>query len=311
MIALIAVLAAAEQPLAACINRLAEKHDLSGVVSVAGARGEATVARGAPADSRFNLASAGKMFTAVAVAQLVEQGKVGLDDPIGRHVDGLSAATAAVTVRQLLAHTGGLGNFFTPGNLPAIEKARSVSDLLPLAAADQPAFPPGSRFQYSNSGYLLLGRLIERASGQGYGEYLASRIFRPAKMAATGLDGEGAPHGTPAGGAFSTAADMQRFFAALPGGKLVSAGMLAKLTAAGAEQPGYGLGFGTGAFEGHRWFGHNGGAPGANAETATFPGDGVTVVVLSNHSPPAATNVFRDLRQALFDASALAACAGP
>lgn len=363
----------AHQPLAACIGRLAEKFDFSGVVSVAGPWGPAVFARGKlggpdtaaiGAESRFNLGSAGKMFTAVAIAQLVEAGKAGLDDPIGRHVAGLTPQAAAVTVRQLLTHTSGLGNFFTPENLPAIEKARTVSDLLPLVAGQHPSFPPGSRFQYSNSGYLLLGRLVERVSGQSYGEYLAKHVFGPVGMVATGLDPgpassqaagmttmapppagpglsraaageqrgpatggmprgplrdarEAALHGNPAGGSYSTAPDMQRFLAALLSGRLVSAAMLEKLTApapgappakGGAPQPGHG--FGIGAYEGHRWFGHNGGAPGVNVETAAFPDDKISVVVLSNRDPPAASSLFRDLRGALFDAGALAACAG-
>jgi CubicO group peptidase (beta-lactamase class C family) len=245
------------------------------------------------------------------VAQLVAAGKVRLDDAIGGHVDGLKPQTAAVTVRQLLTHTSGLGNFFTPENLPAIEKARTVADLMPLVAADEPAFPPGSRVQYSNTGFLLLGRLVERVSGERYGQYLAGHVFAPAHMTASGLDPgpsnvqavgmtarmgalrpapEAALHGNPAGGSYSSAADLQKFFAALLGGQL-------KIT----EQR---LGFAAGAFEGHRWFGHNGGAPGANVETAAFPDDGVVVVVLSNRDPPTATALFREVRAALFAPSA-------
>jgi CubicO group peptidase (beta-lactamase class C family) len=198
-------------------------------------------------------------------------------------------------------------------------------------ASETPSFPPGSRFQYSNTGFLLLGRLIERVSAQSYGQYLAEHVFGPARMTATGLDPgpastqavgmtaraglpprpapEAALQGNPAGGSYSTAADMQRFFAALLNGQLTSASMVEKMMApqivamppkGDAPQLDQGLGFGVGTFKSHRWFGQNGGAPGVNVEAAAFPADRTTVVVLSNRDPPAATALFRELRAALF-----------
>ena len=191
-----AAVVAAQDPLARCMAQRAGP-DFSGIVSVTQPRGTTTWAHGnlagpgspePDAGTRFNLASAGKMFTAVAVAQLIDAGKVHLDDAIGRHLDGLTPRTAAVTVRQLLTHSSGLGNFFVPENLPAIAKARTVSDLLPLVAAENPEFAPGARFQYSNSGFLLLGRLIETASGESYDKYLATHVFAPAGMVNSGLE---------------------------------------------------------------------------------------------------------------------------
>jgi D-alanyl-D-alanine carboxypeptidase len=337
--------------LAGCIAAEADKLDFSGVVSITQPEGAATYAHGfvekaggpeIGADTRFNVGSAGKMFTAVAVAQLVDAGKVRLDDPIGLHVKGLTPEAAAVTVRQLLTHTSGLGNFFSPDNLKAIKKARTVSDLLPLVASDKPSFTPGSRFQYSNTGFLILGALIEHVSGQSYGQYLDLHVFGPAGMAASGLDPgpastqavgmtamrglplqpapEAALHGTPAGGSYSSATDLQRFFAALLGGKLTSAAMLKELISpqvvaaqatGGRPQLDYGLGFGMGAVYGHRWFGHNGGAPGVNTEAAVFPDDRTALVVMSNRDPPAATNLFRKLQALLFDPAATKACTAP
>ena len=367
-------------PLAGCVAAEARKLDFTGVVSIVGPEGTTTYANGlldkagSPeigAQTRFNLGSAGKMFTAVAVAQLVDAGKVSLDDPIGTQVKGLTPQAATVTVRQLLTHSSGLGNFFSPENLPAIEKARTVSDLLPLVVSDQPSFPPGSKFQYSNNGFLLLGVLIERASGQSYGQYLDKHVFGPAGMVGSGLDpgpasaqavgmttmpahspsgsapgpnragpgpgpgpgpGAGGPrpqgplraaseaalHGTPAGGAYSTAVDLQAFFAALLAGQLTSAAMLKELSSPqivaapakdGAPQLDYGFGFGVGAFNGHRWFGHNGGAPGVNTEAAVYPDDRTAVIVMSSRDPPAATTLFRKLRALLFDPQAMKACA--
>ncbi len=184
--------------LRACIERIAEQSDFSGVAYVArNAEAVAVVARGVRAapgsalitpDTRFNIASAGKMFTAVAVGQLVDEGKVKFDDPIGKHVLGLPPTTAAVTIRHLLTHMSGLGNFFTPDNMEALRSVRSANDLLPLI--DEPTFPPGTEFHYSNSGYALLGVLIERATGTTYGERLDERIFRPAGMTASDIDPE-------------------------------------------------------------------------------------------------------------------------
>lgn len=138
--------------------------------------------------SQFNLGSASKMFTAVAVAQLIEAGKIGFDDPISRYVSGLAPAASKVTVQQLLSHSSGLGNYFTPENLHTIEGAHSLRELLPLVANDVPAFTPGSRFAYSNSGFLLLGLLIEEVSHQSYIDYLRQHIFAPAHMIATSME---------------------------------------------------------------------------------------------------------------------------
>lgn len=343
--------------IARCVRERAEKSGFSGVVSIA-RRGRPAVlmtlgrmaGEGSPAiveNTRFNLASASKMFTAVAVAQLVDAGKVRLDDPIGRFVEGLQPEAAAVTVRQLLTHSSGLGNFFAPQNREAMMRARTATDLLPLIASDKPAFPPGSRVSYSNSGFALLGIMIERVSGRSYGDYLRGRIFEPAGMRESGVDPEplatlavgmtaarpgqeprpgGAPSeprvspragelhpapgatqrfGTPAGGLFGTAADMQKFLKALSEHRLASPAMTAAMTSqqvevAPATEAGparhHGLGFGVGSFEGRRWFGHNGGNLGANVEVAAFPDEGWAIVILSNRDPPAATDLFHYAR---------------
>ena len=371
---------AGDDALQRCLAQKAEEEHFSGVIAATG-RGQpiAFIARGrlagddsaaVTAQTRFNLGSASKMFTAVAVAQLIDARKVGLDDPIGRFVKGLTPEASAVTVRHLLTHSSGLGDFFKPQNLPAMMKARTASDLLPLIAGDQPAFPPGSRFAYSNSGFALLGILIERVSGQSYGDYLAGHLFAPAGMTDTGLDpkplsslavgmtahrpgmapGEaGGPlhpapgategYGSPAGGLFSTALDLQRFAQAFLGNRLTSAASTAALTAqqivatplahAGAPaapaHPGareapapagapaaparaYGFGFNVGSERGHKWFGHNGGTLGANSEFAAFPEEQWTLTVLSNRDPPAASTLFAYLRALVLDPSLRATC---
>lgn len=345
-------------------------------ISVFSERGVMAASGSAPITpaARFNIGSAGKMFTAVAVAQLVDAGKMKLDDPVGKYVDGLTPGAARVTLRQLLTHTGGLGNFFTPDAVSKLQHISAMHDLMQLIAGDTPHFTPGSRFEYSNTGFALLGLAVERASAESYDAYLSSHIFTPAGMTASGMafadgttavgatgesmlqrnvpppgsaggtprgeaprrlpplragsggdpsqGGEGTPDrdllhpaaearlpATPAGGLFSTAGDLTRFFQALASGKLIRPDTLRVFTTRQVESAPpkgnlpalfYGFGFGTGSFDGHRWFGHNGGAPGVNAEAIMFPDDDLIIVVLSNRDPPSATTLFQALRESIF-----------
>jgi D-alanyl-D-alanine carboxypeptidase len=323
-------------------------------------------------DAQFNLGSASKMWTAVAVAQLVDAKKVSLGDPIGRYVTGLTPEVAAVTIRQLLTHSGGLGNFFRPENLSLLQKAQSHSELKPLITAEKPEFTPGSRFRYSNSGFLLLGLMVEQVSGQPFGRYLDAYIFAPSGMTVSGMMPaspstravgmtnvpEMSPHvseraagsmsvqagpppgpppapnslafappgplrpalesaipGTSGGGGYSTAQDMQRFFTALLAGKLTSIAMRDMLTspqieALPAKAPlpalSYGLGFGMGDYNGHRWIGHNGATLGANVETITFPDDQISVIIMANRDPPIAGALMRTLQPKLLGGAACA-----
>jgi len=370
--------AAKEAPLAACMAARADAADLSGVALVVRNGASTTFARGKvegpdstaiTADTRFNMGSMTKMFTAIAVAQLIEAGKVSLDDPIGKHVDGLTPGTSAVTVRQLLTHSGGLGSIFRPDTEALLANARATRDLKPIVATETPGFTRGSRHQYSNSGFVLLGLLVEAASGQDYADYLDAHVFKPAGMSKTSLalgdaatratpmtrgmgeprrlppggpnaapPGPGGPdmrmmpppadgplrpfvgmgrYGSPAGGAYSTAADMARFFQALLAGRLIRPETLRSFTGpqivaapARGDRPElhYGFGFGNGSFDGHRWFGHNGGAPGVNADGGAFPDDDTIIVVMSNRDPPAAGRLYNDLRGIMLDDAKRATC---
>jgi CubicO group peptidase (beta-lactamase class C family) len=175
---------------------LQARPDFSGAVLIRQQGQEAASAQGAldaqgtplHAQTRFNLGSANKMFTAVAVAQLVAQDKLALDAPIGRWVEGLAPPVAAVTLRQLLTHSGGLGNFIVPGHLEAMQQAGELRDLLVLVDDTRPQFEPGSRFRYSNTGFLLLGLAVEKASGQRFSDYVQRHVFEPAGMTQTSMD---------------------------------------------------------------------------------------------------------------------------
>jgi CubicO group peptidase (beta-lactamase class C family) len=340
---------ATDAALQRCLAHRAEQDAFSGVIAAAeDGRPIASVARGRRAGdgsaaitarTRFNLASASKIFTAVAIGQLIDAGRIRLDEPIGAFVEGLEPETAAVSIRQLLTHTSGLGDFFKPENMMAMLKARTASDLLPLVAHEKPAFAPGSRFAYSNSGFALLGILIERVSRLTYGDYLARNVFAPAHMTDTGLDpkplatlavgmtamrtgmvpapGATEGYGSPAGGLFSTAADMEHFARAFLEDRLTSAATAAALTtphivaapatAARAERD-YGFGFSVGVENGQKWFGHNGGTLGANTEFAVFPERRLILCVLSNRDPPMASAMFGYLKKLVLDPSLRASC---
>ena len=365
-VVLVAVLVANAQgaqagdPLA-CVSEFAGKNNFSGVVSVqeqAGAGWTFAFGRQAGPESkqnseetRFNIGSAGKMFTAVAIGQLVDADKIRFDDRVGRFVSGLAPETDAVTIGQLLSHTSGLGDFFRPENFQALQQARSAADLLPLIVSEKPSFAPGSQFRYSNSAFALLGIVVERVSGESYADYLERHIFAPAVMTSTGLDPRidanvavgmtsrqigarpsdtvanalpdatplrAAPgalaFGNPAGGAFSTGADLHKFFAALLQHRLTTAMTADELISpkgAGTADPSgrdYGYGFGLRNAAGRRWLGHNGGTLGANAEAFATPGNELSLVVLANRDPPAATLMFGFVASLLGDNTDLAAC---
>src|SRR5204862_5965341 len=172
-------------------DSLAADNKLSGVVLVAKdgitvaskAAGIANKATGAAIDlnTRFNLGSMNKMFTAVAVAQLAQAGKLSFTDNVGKHLPDYPNKDVAgkVTIHQLLTHTSGMGMYWGERFKEQREKLLTVAAHLPLFAGDALAFPPGEKFQYSNAGYMLLGAIIEKASGQDYHTYVGEHIYKP------------------------------------------------------------------------------------------------------------------------------------
>jgi len=207
-------------------------------------------------DTPMFLASAGKMFTAVAALQLVDAGKIALDAPLRTYLpDYPNAEMAGVTIRQLLTHRGGTGDIgiLERGDVANRARVRTIDDLVALNGNRAPAFAPGSKDDYSNYGFILLGVVIEKVTRGSYFDYVSRHVFEPAGMTASGfpdrdhLNGvaigrttffgaEQAPvssldilpwRGASAGGGVASAADMLRFFAALRMGKLLSPAMLA------------------------------------------------------------------------------------
>ena len=152
-----------------------------GVLAKAKGYGLASVELAVPATPRtvYQSGSVGKQFTAAAVMMLVEKGALSLDDRIARFLPEAPDAWRDITVRQLLTHTSGMGDYTERIDL---HRDYAPEELLKFAAAQPLEFPPGQKWSYSNSGYMVLGILIQRVSGQFYGDMLRDRIFKPLGM---------------------------------------------------------------------------------------------------------------------------------
>jgi CubicO group peptidase (beta-lactamase class C family) len=253
------------------------------------------------------------MFTAIGIAQLVERGRLSFDDTVGMHVPGFPAAVADnVTVHELLTHTSGMGDVLarTGGNTPPTTLAGLMQ-----AIEQQPLlFPPGTGYSYSNSGFIVLGAIIQNVAGRSYDEYVHEHIFAPAGMRDTAVRnyraGEvaGMAHGyalvgatyqdtgdvlqigNPSGGAYSTVFDMFAFARALTDHRLLSPAMTETVLTGRVpiSRPGgpandeYAYGFEVQKINGVRIVGHNGGSPGYEAQLDVYPERGYVVVVLTN-----------------------------
>ena len=135
-------------------------------------------------DTKFNLGSMNKMFTSVAIAQLVQAGKLSYDTTLAKVLPEYpnKEVAAKITIHHLLTHTSGLGDFFKPEFFQNREKYRNPKDYFPIFANDPLRFEPGKSWSYSNAGFIVLGAVVENASGQNYFEYVRDHIFSPAGM---------------------------------------------------------------------------------------------------------------------------------
>jgi CubicO group peptidase (beta-lactamase class C family) len=323
--------AEAAEALRAFVDRLAKADAFSGTVLLAKdgkpflelARGEADRGLRVPVniDTKFNLGSMNKMFTGVACAQLVEAGKLSFDDPISKHLDESwlpKDVADTITVHHLLTHTSGLGSYFNN----EFDKSsrllfRNLDDWKPLVRAEKPAFPPGTAQQYSNTGMLLAGVIVEKVSGESYYDYIRRHVYAPAGMTGTDCydvdepvenlargyfqdETPGGPRwkdnifmhvvrGGPAGGGFSTVRDLLRLDRALRSSTLLSAASteLVWTPKPGTDRMPYGYGFGVRQGPRGRVVGHSGGFPGINGCLDMYLDTGYTVAVLSNMSDAA------------------------
>jgi CubicO group peptidase (beta-lactamase class C family) len=314
------------QELEAFVKKLADADLFSGAVLLAkdgvpifkGAYGMANRDFNAPnrLDTKFNLGSMNKMFTAVAIAQLVERGKLSFDDPLSKFVPDFPdpASAEKIKIKHLLTHTAGLGGYFSKQWADSSRALyRTVDDMMKRAAADEKLlFEPGTRWQYSNTGMLVLGKVIEKVTGQSYYDYVRENISKPAGMAntdcyeldkvnpnlAVGYDKQFTDEGVsftnnifahvlrggPQGGGYSTVEDLLKFDLALRSNKLVGAEYVKLLLSPKPElnSPSYGYGFGVDPEL--KIAGHGGGFPGISSNLDMFLGTGWTAIVMSNYS---------------------------
>ncbi|UCC39206.1 MAG: beta-lactamase family protein [Candidatus Aminicenantes bacterium] len=264
-------------------------------------------------DTKFNLGSMNKMFTATSIVQLAEKGVLSYEDPISKYVDESwlpKEITSKITIHHLLTHTSGLGSYFNKTYMDgARARFRNVDDFKPLVEGDKPTFEPGKRFRYSNTGMLLLGVVIESVTGGSYFDYIRKNIYEAAGMKnsdsyemdypvenlaigySPDLKSEYAwqnnlfKHvikGGPAGGGFSTVGDLHKFARALLTGKLVSVDSL-KILWKDYVSADYGYGFKVAEGPSGKVVGHGGGFPGINGNLDVFVDTGYIVAVLSNY----------------------------
>jgi D-alanyl-D-alanine carboxypeptidase len=276
-------------------------------------------------NSVFKLASVTKPFTATAIMMLVEEGKISLDDRIAEYLPKLPFQWNKVTVRQALSHTSGLADYLQAPGWSWRNSWRldlTPDEFIDLTSAAPILFNPGEGIKYSNTGYYLLGMLIEKVSGKAYGEFLHERIFQPLRMTATRRDSAGiVPNRVSGyifrngalqnaeytsetwayseGGIISTASDLAKWEAALYTEKLVKRSSLKQMWTPtklndgragiigdnGAGKPNYyGLGWYISEHRGHKIILHPGNKPGFSSTFTRFVDDQLTVILLCNSS---------------------------
>lgn len=287
-------------------------------------------------ETKFASASAGKVFVAVGILQLIEQGKIKFDDTLGTLLDiDLHSIDIDVTVEQLLNHTSGVPDYFDESVMDGYEelwvdypnyKIRHNSDLLPLFINKPMMYPKGEKFQYNNTGYVLLAMIIEKVTGMYFDQYLKTNVFDVCDMNSTGyyeldrLPSKCANNyiycadtndfrtnifsvdvkGTGAGGAFITVKDIINFWRGLLENKLISeelvVKMLSKQSGDGVDaEEGY-YGYGVWLIDnpnGKDYVYFQGCDPGVSFISEYNPNNGIISVIVSNYGD----NVWREIRK--------------
>ena len=277
------------------------------------AYGLADVAKGTPMtpDMQLRVGSITKQFTSTAILMLVDEGKIGLDDDITRFLPDYPTGGQRITIAQLLNHTSGIASFTgKPGYVQHMQEDIPVGAMIDSFKNDPRDFAPGTRFKYNNSGYYLLGAIIEKVSGQPYAAFLEQRIFQPLGMHDTAYDGKehgkairaaghtrgpaGFGPGTAismtqpfaAGALVSTVDDLARWDAAVTSGKLLKPATwqraFARTPLADGTLSDYGYGWANGAVRGVPTIEHGGSINGFNAYALRVPSAHVYVAVLRN-----------------------------
>jgi CubicO group peptidase (beta-lactamase class C family) len=255
--------------------------------------------------TRFRLGSITKQFTAASILLLEERGKLKIDNTVKTYMPDAPAAWDKVTIFHLLTHTSGIPSFTSFPDLATRQLQAMTPQQLVDWFRDKPLeFEPGTKWNYSNSGYVLLGYLIEKISGQSYADFVQQNIFTPLGMKDSGYDsnsaiiehraagyapGKNGPENAgyvnmtiplSAGALYSTTEDLLRWEQGLFGGKLLSPASLVKMTTPFKQDYAFGLGVAT--QDGHKMIAHNGGIEGFNTSLAYYPDDKLVVAVLGN-----------------------------
>jgi CubicO group peptidase (beta-lactamase class C family) len=293
-----------------------------------GAHGLANVEawRAPTAATVYQTGSLTKQFTSAAIMKLVEQGRVKLDDDLSKYVPQFPLQGKKVTIRHLLNHTSGIHSYTaSPTWAKTWSETVSPDAILKFVAADTFDFAPGTAYRYNNTGYVLLGMIIEKVTGKKYATYLEEQFFKPLGMKSTSycptrttdpifaLGYSRGPNGAirapfldlshpfSAGALCSTVGDFVAWQRALDGGKVVSPASYALMTTADTLNTGakinYGFGLVPGNVNGHRSVSHTGGIHGFSTVAHYFPDDSLSVIVFTNYDgagpSPLALNLIR------------------
>jgi CubicO group peptidase (beta-lactamase class C family) len=261
-------------------------------------------------DTVFQTGSVGKQFTAMAIMMLVDEGKLGLDDPISRYFPGAPATWNGITVRHLLTHTSGIKDWEGKTDID-YRKDYTEDELVQVAMKLPPDFAPGTQWSYSNTGYVLLGILVHKVSGQFYGDFLSERVFKPLGMDSTRVISESdivrnraagytfeagklqnqvwvspSLNTTADGSLYTTVMDMAKWDAALSARRFLKPSSYEAMWSPVELQNGttypYGFAWGFDVQRGEPVIQHGGSWQGFRAAIARYPGRKLTVIVLAN-----------------------------
>ena len=270
-------------------------------------------------NTKFRLGSVTKQFTAASILLLEERRKLSVNDAVKKYVPDASVAWDKITIFNLLTHTSGIPNFTSFPDYPKLEPFATTTEQLVARFRDKPLdFQPGEKWNYSNSGYVLLTYLIEKITGGSYEAFVRENIFTPLGMKDSGYDSNTAiiahraagysfapgnkiensgfihmsvPQG--AGALYSTTEDLLKWELGLFGGKLLKPASLEKMTTPFKND--YAFGLQVHAVDGHQVIEHGGGIEGFNTLLAYHPEDKLTVIVLGNVNGTAPHEIAEDL----------------
>jgi CubicO group peptidase (beta-lactamase class C family) len=274
--------------------------------------------------TKFRLGSITKQFTAASILLLEERGKLKLEDPIKMYMTDAPTAWDRITIFNLLTHTSGIPNFTSLAEYKTLQLSDTPPAKTIATVRDRALdFFPGEKMSYSNSGYILLGYVIEKITGASYEQFVRDNIFTPLGMKDSGYDSNSAiiprrasgyspapggvtnagfvhmsvPHA--AGALYSTSEDLLKWQLALYGGQVVSAASLQKMTT--PFKNGYAFGLGVRTLNGVKQFAHAGGIQGFNTSLSYYPEGKLTVIVLANVNGPAVNEIAVKLGALLHD----------